>query len=297
MTEFKGIIAPLITPFDSEERVDLDAIDRIVGRLRESGIDGLFVCGGTGEWWALTEEERIVIAERVMDSAEGQVPLMVHVGATTSGSAVRLARHAERIGAAAISALPPTGFAFSADDVWRHFRLIADACRLPLYLYHFPQIYGDAIGIDRFIEEAATIPNLAGVKFSSYQIDDLVHLQNQTDGRLNILSGCAEQLLSGMICGAAGSICTWYNLFPRLAAHLLEQLGDGDLDGARQSQKIIVFLAKSCQAKHLAICKALLTLRGIDAGVPRHPIPRVESGEAEEIANEFKTRGYWDWFL
>ena len=67
MTEFKGIIAPLITPFDSEERVDLDAIDRIVGRLRESGIDGLFVCGGTGEWWALTEEERIVIAERVMD--------------------------------------------------------------------------------------------------------------------------------------------------------------------------------------------------------------------------------------
>ena len=295
--KFSGIIAPLITPFDGDEQVDHAAIDALVIRLLDRGIDGLFVCGGTGEWWALTEPERVAITERVIDLARGKVPVMVHVGASATGSAVRLARHAEQVGADAISALPPTGFSFSPDSVWAHFRAIADACNLPLYLYHFPQVYGDAIGIDRFIDATESMPTLAGVKFSSYRIDDLIHLHNQTRGRLNILSGCSEQLLSAMTCGAEGSICTWYNLLPRLAQQILKDLRAGELDAARAHQETLVVIAKFCGNKHLANCKSLITQCGVPVGIPRRPLPQMQSGEDEALAAGLKQRGVWDWLL
>jgi dihydrodipicolinate synthase/N-acetylneuraminate lyase len=128
------------------------------------------------------------------------------VGASSTHAAVQLARHAEKAGAGAISALPPVGGSFSPPAIWGHFKAIGDATSLPFYLYHLPQLYGDVITVDTLVKAMDSIPTLAGAKFSSYRIDDLIKLKVLAGGRLNLLSSCGEQLLSAAVCGAEGSI-------------------------------------------------------------------------------------------
>lgn len=295
--KFQGIIPALLTPFDNDDEVDCDAIDRLVNRLIEEGVGGLFACGATGEWWALTQDERMRIVDQVVESADDRTKVIVHVGSTSTRFSVELARHAQQAGAAAVSALPPVGSSYSAESVWEYFKAIGASTDLPLYLYHFPRVYGDSITVDRFVDAIDTIPTLGGVKFSSYNIDDLIELKLRANGRLNILSGAAEQLLSGMACGADGSICTWYNLFPRLANKIIECVENGDLESARKYEDLIVRFARLCRSHYLGNLKWLIGLRGIGVGKPREPMPNPTPDECKERLPQIEATGIFDWCI
>ena len=107
--KFEGIVPALLTPFDKDEEVNYDAAAALTDRLIGQGIGGLFVCGSTGEWWTLSQDERKQVLETVVQAAAGRTKIMVHVGSTSTRFATELARHAESIGADAVSALPPLG--------------------------------------------------------------------------------------------------------------------------------------------------------------------------------------------
>ncbi len=295
--KFEGIIPALLTPFDADDELDTKAIDPLVNRLLEQGIGGLFVCGATGEWWALTSGERMALVDHVMAAVAGRTKVIVHVGSTSTRFAVELAEHAARAGAAAVSTLPPAGASHSAEAIWGYFRAIGDATDLPLYLYHFPRVYGDAITIDHFVEALDTMPTLRGVKFSSYDVDTLIDLRTRTDGRLNILSGAMEQLLSGIACGAEGSICTWYNFIPRLGNKIIECVRSGDFQGARRHEDLAVRFAKISSPKALGFLKWLVAMRGIKVGRPRLPVPDSTTAERDQLRPRIEALGIFDWCI
>ncbi len=294
---FEGIIPALLTPYDKDGRVSVPAIDALVDRLIGDGVGGLFVCGSTGEWWLLSEDERMEVAAAVVKAAAGRTKVMVHIGATATASAIRLAQHGEKIGADAISALPPIGVTYPSECIWGHFKAIGASCALPLYLYHLPQVYGDMITIDGLVEAIDEMPTLAGAKFSSYRIDDMIALKLKAAGRLNIVSGCSEQLLSAIACGAEGSICTWYNLFPRLANKVVECVNSGRIDEARECEDLIVAFGKLCVGKAIGWSKYLLGCRGIDCGTPRLPLPQITEDDLKDILPKVEATGTLDWAL
>lgn len=270
---FSGIIPATITTFHDDETLNLDAMAAVVEHQIGAGVDGLFICGSTGEWWLLNEQERKELAATVVDTAAGRVPVMVHIGANSTAESVCLAKHAEHIGADAISALPPTGRPYPAEAVWDHFRSIGAASALPLYLYHLPQVYGDIITIDRFVDAIDTIPTLAGAKFSSYQIDDLIDLKMKAGDQLNIISGCGEQLMSAIGAGADGSICTWWNLIPKLGQAVTERLEQSDVPGARELQHKIVAFGRAGLSHAIGFVKLYYQhTHGIQAGQCRRPL-------------------------
>ena len=239
-TTFTGIIPAVATPFDRRDQVDLAVYRELIDRMIELGVGGLFVCGSTGEWWALTQEERMQLAEAAVAAAAGRVKVMVSVGCNSTAHSIQLARHAAAIGADAVSALPPVARPLPPKLIWDHFKAIGESSPLPLYLYHLPQIYGDLITVDEFLAALATVPTLRGAKFSSYRIDDMIYLKANRKGRLNIISGCGEQLLSAMINGADGSICTWYNVLPRLGNRIIDVLRARENEEAARLQVILV---------------------------------------------------------
>lgn len=294
---FNGIIPALLTPYDDDNGINVPAIHALVDRLTGDGIGGLFVCGSTGEWWLLSEAERMEIAETAVKAAAGRTRVMVHVGATSTASVVRLAQHAEKIGADAISALPPVGFSYPPECIWEHFKAIGASCALPLYLYHLPQVHGDLITIDRFVEAIDEIPTLAGAKFSSYRIDDMIDLRLKAAGRLNVISGCGEQLLSATACGADGSICTWYNLFPRLANKVVECVRSGRLEEARECEDMIVAFGKLCIGKAMGWLKYLVGRRGIECGTPRLPLPQITEQDLKETLPKVEATGALEWAI
>ena len=295
--KFEGVIPALLTPYDRNDEVNYDAIGKLVNRLLQEKIGGLFVCGSTGEWWYLTQEERMKIADKVLATAAGRTKVMVHVGALSTRSSQQLARHAEKAGADAISVLPPLGLNYPPPVIWSHFKAIGESCSLPLYLYHLPQVYGELITVDKFVEAMDSIPTLAGAKFSSYRIDDLISLRLKAKGRLNILSGCGEQLLSAAVNGADGSICTWYNLIPRLANKILECVKKGDIAEASKHQDLLVAFGMLCVGKAIANLKWLVALRGIDVGRPRLPMPAVTREECEALLPKLRAIGIFDWCI
>ena len=294
---FKGIVPALLTPFDAQEQVDYDALGQVVECLLKENIGGLFVCGCTGEWWALTQEERMKIVEKVLQTTAGRTKVMVHIGASSTRHAIELAQHARKAGANAVSALPPAGYPFPEEAIWDHFRRIGESTDLPLYLYHLPQFYGDLITIDGFMEAAEKMTTLAGVKFSSYRIDDLIELRMKSHGQLNILSGGGEQLLSAMACGADGSICSWYNIVPRLAGKIIDCVRNNDVAEARKHQDVLLGFARICCGKYLAYLKWLIGLRGISVGAPRKPFPDLTRPETEEAMARLTDAGVFDWVI
>ena len=295
--KFEGIIPAIVTPFDRNEEVDYAALGRATDRLVREGIGGLFACGSTGEWHVLSDGERMKVADKVIESAAGRTKVMVHVGASSTRSAIALARHAHKAGAQAVSVLPPIGRPYPPALIWEHFRAIGESTPLPLYLYHLPQLFGDLITIDKFIQAIDTMPTLSGAKFSSYRIDDMIHLKVKAQGRLNILSGCGEQLLSAVVNGAEGSICTWYNFLPRLGNRIIACAKTGELDEARKLQDLLVEFGALCIGYTLGNVKWLMTHRGLDVGIPRRPCMPPTAAEREKLLPLLTALGIFDWSL
>lgn len=294
---FEGIIPALATPFDDRDKLNLDSATKLVERLLAAGVGGLFVCGSTGEWNTLSLDERKRYAEHVTGVVAGRVKVMVHAGAYATKDAVALARHAEGIGADAISALPPQGSRYNTDEVWTYFQEIAGNVSLPLYLYHMPQVFGDQVTMAGVIEKLAVIPNLGGLKFSSYRIDDMVKLRQQVGDRLNILSGCGEQSLSAAVCGADGFICTWYNLVPRLFVKMVEAVEAKDLDTAREWYDKAMSVTMPILPHVLGGLKWLIGLRGIACGAPRKPRADIPQEARDRLTELFTAMGAFDWMV
>ena len=108
MFRFKGVVPPMITPFREDGAVDLDGVKTLTRFLKER-VDGLFITGSYGCGALMTAEERMAVAEAVCREAEGEIPVVVHVGTADSLSAARLTEHAVSIGAGAVSAGCPSG--------------------------------------------------------------------------------------------------------------------------------------------------------------------------------------------
>ncbi len=294
---FSGIIPALVTPFDDQDQVDGKIIESLIERLIQQGINGLFICGSTAEWWVLDAAERKRIAEIAIRTVNGRIPVMIHIGANATRDAIDLARHAEKIGADAISALPPLGRPYPSHAMWGHFQEIGASCGLPLYLYHLPQVYGELITVDRFVQACDEMPTLAGAKFSSYQINHLIELKVRVGDRLNIISGCSEQLMSTLGAGADGNICTWHNIIPRLGTAICERMAANDVEGARKLQHLLVMFGNGSCGNGIAVIKLLVSRQGFPCGPPRKPSPGFSPAEEAAYLARLPEVGIEPWFI
>ncbi|HQR34437.1 MAG TPA: dihydrodipicolinate synthase family protein, partial [Blastocatellia bacterium] len=109
MTSFQGILPAVSTPFDTEGRFRSDSFERLLDRCYSAGVDGMYVCGQTGEGLQQSAAQRKLVAEVAVKASPKDKTVIVHIGAMSTAEAVDLAQHAARIGAHAVSALPPIG--------------------------------------------------------------------------------------------------------------------------------------------------------------------------------------------
>jgi len=126
----------MLTPLDESGIPCREATERLVEVLVEQGLGGLFVLGSTGQGVLLSASERKQVAEWIVQTAAGRTPIMVHVGATTTDVAIDLARHAEQIGADAVSTVPPIYYPVDTATTLEHYRRIGAATGLPFFPYH-----------------------------------------------------------------------------------------------------------------------------------------------------------------
>ena len=217
MINFKltGLIAATYTPFTADGNVDLSSFDAMFGYLSRQKVDGLYVCGSTGEGVSMTGDERRRVAEAFVSVAAGEVPVIVQVGHNSLFEARDLAAHAQRCGATAVSANAPSYFKIT--DVTTLVDCMASvalgAPDLPFYYYHIPHLTGANISMPEFLALAEPrIPNLAGLKYTAPTIHEYQACLVSHDGRFDILWGSDEMLLPALAVGANGAVGSTYNV-------------------------------------------------------------------------------------
>jgi N-acetylneuraminate lyase len=275
VTHHRGIWPAMITPFTTDDSVDLATLEKLIAKLIAQGADGLYLCGSTGEGPLMTPDERRTVLERSVKVVAGQIPIIAHVGGGRPADDIELARHAGGLKIAGVSSVPPIYYPYPPESVFAHFSRIAEAAGVPFYGYHLTGQSSRPLSMAQYVEGLMQIPNAAGIKYTGHSSADIAMLKRLSGGKLTVFSGSDECFLANMAQGADAAIGSFYNIFlPEWKK--IEQLGkSGRWDDARDRMATASHAIMSIIRFGLDITKHLLAKQGLDCGHVRHPWPRV----------------------
>jgi N-acetylneuraminate lyase len=274
--KLEGILPAIVTPLDNRERFHEPAFAKLCERFYAAGVDGLYVCGQTGEGPDMAPAERRRAAEAAVRLAPKGKTIIVHVGARGLRESVDLARHAGKIGAHAISSLPP-GAKYSFEETRLYYRELAASVNVPLLIYYFPSIAPNLTNIDQMLELAA-LPNVVGLKFTD---SDMFKLWNLVRHGATVFMGSDEMLAAGLLMGAHGGIGGTYNVMPPLFVDLYNHARTGRWKQARAVQDVVnPVIDVILRQPPLAAIKLMLEWSGVAAG--RCVSPRRDLTPAEQ---------------
>lgn len=295
-TPFTGLIPAVLTPFDAGGALHLAAVESHAELLARDGVASVFVGGSTGEFSAMTIEERLALAARWAAVRKGtKLRLAVHVGANCLADARQLAAHAQSVGADAIAAVAPSYVKPKSLEVLIDWcaELSAAAPETPFYFYDIPALTGVSFPMTDFLEQApARVPSLVGLKFTNLDLMMLQRLLRVDGGRFDILYGFDEQLLAATVFGARGAVGSSYNFAAPLYNRLLAAAQAGDLATARTEQyRGVEFVALMVKHGFLASAKEIMRIRGVDLGPVRLPNVALTPETAAAFRRELDATG------
>jgi len=288
MKRLGGILPALVTPFDATGRFSPGACDQLVDRLYGAGVEGLYVCGTTGEGVLQTVAERREVAARVLSATPAGKQVMVHVGAACLSEAIELARHAAEHGATSVSSLPPSG-PYGFEDVRNYYRELAAATDPPLVIYYMP-VGGVSFTTIPQILELCALPNVAGLKFTDH---DMYKLSEVKRSGAVIFNGYDEVLCAGLLMGADGGIGSFYNLVPELFLEVYGHAQAGRWAEARETQRRInELITLTLRFPLFGALKTILGWSGIECGPVRPPRRHLTSEERNELRRLIGEAGF-----
>lgn len=270
----RGVITPLLTPFDKAGNLDTAALKRLVDFLIASGVAGLFPGGTTGEGPLLRREERFALAEAVVKAADGRVPVIVHTGSITTEETSALTQQAQQAGAFAAAIVPPFYFRYSDEALFRHFLAVAEASPdFPIYLYDNPAVSGNSISTALAARLVEACPNIVGTKDSSGSLDTLNAATAWRSGTFNTASGQDGMILAATAIGVDACVSGNANFVPELVVALKTAAMQGQIDRARTLQTQLNAVRRIVRdGADLSLFKGILARRGLPVGSVRAPL-------------------------
>lgn len=291
------LIAATYTAFDAHGELVLDAIDEQAAELRAQGVDGVFICGSTGEGPSLSTAERLSVAERWARAA-GSLPVIVHVGHASLPDARAMAAAAGELGAAGIAACAPYYFPPTDHDALVEFcaQVAAAAPKTPFLYYHIPSRTQVAPSVPELIRAATErIPTFAGVKFTSPDLVEMGRSVEACGDGVRILSGPDELLLQAVTTGVREAVGSTYNFFAPAYRRMFEAYQAGDVRSAEQQQARLRRLIDAVQAHGgLGAWKAMTAWFGVDCGPARLPQRGLGAGGRDALRRALEEQGFGD---
>ena len=300
MDKINGHIVAPFTPLNPDTTLNSDMIRPYAEFVIRNQLDGVFICGSSGEGALLTREERIRIAEEWMEVAGSRLKIIVHVGGTNLTDQQYLAAHSREIGAYAISAMAPMFLGPKRIEELGAFckSVSLAAPELPFYYYHIPGLNSIDLPVLELLEYAfEKIPNFAGVKYTHdnmYEFDQCFRYRNY---KYDLLHGLDETYLSGLSFGCNSAVGGTFNHCFGLYSGMRKAFDSGDLIRARelqhQSHLFINILLK--YRGNIVGGKRMMKFLGIDCGPNRLPIQTITNEEEQYMKKELEDIGFFEY--
>ena len=282
--KLRGIIVPMVTPFKSNRRQDVDEerLRDLVRFLISSGVHGLIPCGGTGESVSLSPEENKRVIEITVDEAHGRVPVIGGAKSPGTRNSVNLAKDAEETGADGVMIIGPYyNKPIKEEGYYEHFKTVAKEINISILIYNLPRMMGEDLPIG-VIARLAELDNVIGLKNATsnfVHISEAIRLCRKKS--ISYLQGQAQNFLPSLILGSQGSITSILNVVPSIFVDLFDSFTRGNLTKARELHFKLMPLIELGGSPVLV--KAALDIMGHPVGPPRKPLMKASENEEKKI--------------
>ena len=234
MKLFTGAITAIVTPFREDGSVDTKSLIKLVDWQITEGIDGIVVCGSTGEAATLTEEEYVRVVTTVVKAAHKRVPVIAGAGSNDTQKAIHFSLLAKKAGVDGLLHVTPYYNKPTPKGLIAHFKAIADAVTLPLILYNVPGRTGSNVTPSVVQTIVREVPDVVAVKEASGDLGQMMELIHNGPHNISILSGDDMLTLPLLSIGGDGCISVVANEVPRLFSALVHSGLSQDFETARR---------------------------------------------------------------
>lgn len=279
---FKGVIPAVLSVFDRDENLDEAGTRQFIRHLLSYGIGGLYLTGSTGETFLMDSAERMRQLEIVMEEVGDKVPVVVHVGAMSTRASIALARHAEQLGAAGISSVPPFYFKYNADQIFGFYRDVAQSTSLPMIVYNIP--LAGMMTVEQIVR-LSELENVKGVKYTGTALYEVTQIRDGCKPGFQIYGGCDELGSSNIALGVDGIIGSFYNVIPDLYLKIWNAVKASDLPTAAglQRKAVHIIMEGIHSGSMMACMKVWLRGAGVPAGYARRPFTNFTPEEERDL--------------
>jgi 4-hydroxy-tetrahydrodipicolinate synthase len=268
----EGVYVPVVTPFRSDESVDEAGFAGAVEFLLDAGIAGVVVGGTTGEYYAMSLEERTAQLELGAKLIAGKAQLIAGCNSGATRDVITLAQHAQGHGYEAIMLSPPHTSLPQQHELAAHVEAVHDATGLPIILYNFPARSGVEFGFDS-LDRLADNPGVVAIKESSGDFSRFLALKHRYEGRIDVMCGSDDQAFDYMAWGVRSWLDGPGNGMPREHVEFTKTMLAGDYElGRRQYAALLPWIWNLEEGSYVQKMKASLAHRGVAVGAARRPL-------------------------
>jgi 4-hydroxy-2-oxoglutarate aldolase len=270
----RGIICPVVTPFNRGGHVDEGFFRENLSRLSGIGLAGILVAGSTGEGPYLTERERLRLVEIARQVVKAPEIVLAGTGLESTRATLNLSREAVARGADALLVLTPNYYKPRMDSraLRAHYRAVGGGVKRPVLIYSIPQFTGLEVP-PATIAQLSHLPNVVGLKESSGKLEFVRAVLRSVRPGFRVLVGAVSILYDALRAGAVGAVLGQANFVPTLCVGLYEAFLHRRAKEARDLQQRLLPLAQKIAFPYgVAGIKAALDLCGGHGGIPRLPL-------------------------
>jgi 4-hydroxy-tetrahydrodipicolinate synthase len=268
-----GVYPAATTQFAADGSVDIKETQKVLTALVDDGVNGLILLGTCGENNSLRPEEKRAVLKAAVEAVGGRVPLITGVSEFTTDRAVEYAQDAEKIGVDGLMVLPAMVYVPTAEELYVHFKAVADATGLPIMLYNNPPAYRVSIGYET-LDRLAPVKNVVAIKESAPDPRRFTDLLNRYGDRYILMAGLDDVALEGLFLGATGWVSGLTSAFPQESVALVAAVDRGDWGEARRIYRWFMPLLH-LDAEHDLVQSIKLAEQVMGRGSERVRLPRM----------------------
>ncbi len=289
-TVFQGIATALVTPLTADG-VNYDELGRLIDWQIEEGINGLVICGTTGEASTLTDEEHKSVIGYAVKRAAGRVPIIAGTGSNDTDYAIELTKSACEMGVDGVLVVTPYYNKATQNGLIRMFSDIADASTAPVILYNVPSRTGVNIA-PKTVAALADHPNIAGIKEASGNISQVAEILALAGDKIDLYSGNDDEIVPTLALGGKGCISVLSNPLPRKTVAITDKFFAGDVAGAAALQLELLPLIRALFSEVNPIpVKAAMAAMGFCEDYLRLPLTPMEDQNRAVLLEQLRKQG------
>lgn len=290
MSLFTGAATALVTPF-KDGKVDFPSFGRLIDWQIQQGIDGLVICGTTGEASTLNDEEHIETVRYAIKKAAGRVPIIAGAGSNDTRHAIDMSMALEQEGADGLLLVTPYYNRCTDKGLIIHYTAIADRINIPAILYSVPGRTG--VNVSPFVvSQLCDHPNIAGIKEASGNMAQVVEIAKYVDEDFALYSGNDEIIVPVLAMGGLGAVSVLSNIAPKQTHGMINDYLNGRVNSAAKTQLALKSLidALFCEVNPIPV-KAALYLMGMIELEYRLPLCPPQSKSMDVIKKQMTACG------